>query len=211
MKESKQYSRTSNSILRNAMSIVRRADVSLHQIKKKATCLLLVLIIGLVGAIAAFSVIGMGLPGDEPTRLLMAFVMLGSLTVSLASGLALLVVLWNAYVYQYVRSLDAKAREADMIDQVPTIFETAVISIACEESFQREITSLIVSNLQRQTKIQVLESYKAAIEGVTHDPSFCRMLASVICKRMSNQGIIASFLEKDLERSQIESLALFKD
>lgn len=200
-------------ILRDALQIAQQADVSPYQIKVKVVRILSVLAIGIVGAITTLVAVGTGV--SEPARLLTTFLMLGFVAVTLASVVALLVVLWSANVYQYIKALDARAREADVIDQVPAMIQTAVTRVGREKSFQQEVASLIVVRLQEVARAVVPQVNISAVSDLlSREPNFGQMVVFAFCKHLDSPEAVAALLEDDLEEQQqkrkTEGLALSK-
>jgi hypothetical protein len=92
--------------------------------------------------IAAATVTVAGLPKTESAQLLVSFVFIGSLAVMLASLGALFVVIWSAYVYQYVEATEAQSQTEEATIQTEDILQ-AFASIREDKQFPLEVIRVL--------------------------------------------------------------------
>jgi hypothetical protein len=141
-----ELSNVTTPILEGAYRLAQRAKVNPREIKKRALGISLILLIGLVGTAVTLIAIAVGLPKTEPARLLTIFLMLGSVVMVLASGVAMVMLVWNAYVYQYIKSLEAKHEAIETTDQIHELAE-AVRNMSQDVNLEREIVEIVIEEV----------------------------------------------------------------
>lgn len=133
----------SDSLLEEASRIANGADTRLRNIRTKILRLCLIGLIGLIGAGAAVFVILAGYPESQAERLLTTFALCGSISIVLASLIGVVIVSWSAYVYQYVKALDATSEAEEATDQAHQLL-SASASLSTDPQFEKEIVEAIV-------------------------------------------------------------------
>ncbi|NKC16040.1 MAG: hypothetical protein GKR94_28715 [Gammaproteobacteria bacterium] len=131
------------SLFEEAVQLARHARNRLSDVKQKVLRLLSLLVLGTVGSVIATAVIAFASLESEPAHLLAAFILGGFLLTSLATLLALLTVLWRAFVYEYISRLDA-SNEAQEATTQAYEFARAVSEIGSDPKYERDVTELIV-------------------------------------------------------------------
>lgn len=149
-------------ILAGALRIANRADVRPRQIKRKLLRIAWVLVIGLVGVAISLALIGAQIPQSEKARITTVYALLVSVGLAVASCFAALLVLWTAYVYTHVRSLEAADSVADATELQQALL-AAVIRTGRDERFVEEIRKAVTartSNAEIRSEIsRVLIKY----------------------------------------------------
>ena len=129
-------------ILDNAFRIAEHADVKPQTIKGRFIAIGVALLVGVVSAAITLVIIARQMPETEPARLLVSFVLLGSLALTLAALAALFVVVWSAYVYQYVQSIQAKSEVEETVEHMEEILR-AIADMRLNRDFNLEIAQLL--------------------------------------------------------------------
>ena len=136
-----------SSTLAFAASLARRADPHPSRVKGKMVSITIIFLIGLVGAVLSFQTIVTGLVESEQARLLTTFLLLGSLAVMLASGVAVVVVSFSALIYQYIEALDAKQEVSEVTEELKEL-ATLVAKIRHDLKLEKEFELLVAKELR---------------------------------------------------------------
>ena len=139
-KDAEQLQDFGRSALETMERVEWRTDIRPEQIKRRLVNVGMILAIGIVGTVTTLVAIGTGLPKGEHIRLLTVFMLTGSLALTFASSLAVALVSWSAFVYQFVRA-ERRKNEARIIWD-------AAIALGRDPAFGRAVVNLVASVLR---------------------------------------------------------------
>lgn len=142
-------------VLQDARRLRARANRGPRDLKHRLQGPGVVLAAGLLLAVGAAAALLLDLPGSAESRRLAAYVFLGGVAVSAAAIGGFGVILWSAYVQQYVDALEARTEAAEALHQM--------IGIADE---------LKDAELRREIELRVLAASEDA--EPKHNQQLCR-------------------------------------
>lgn len=133
-------------ILLSAMRLEKNYNY-LHpaMMKRKLLATGAVWIIGLAALVVFATEIAHGAGATEQQRLVYSFCLLLSAITWVAANLAMLITLWNGYVYQYVLALNAKSEAVEHAEDRVVVAEAA-LNLACDEEFRTQLTEKLSSH-----------------------------------------------------------------
>jgi len=185
-------------LLEKAARVARQADVRPERVKGRLIGISFILLIGILGAGAMIISIWAGVAESESARLLTAFLLLCSIVMVLASASSLVLVIWSAYAYAYVQSLEAKAEVDEVIDQHYAMVQAAS-EMANDPILSSELVRLVLNaevKKERDSRNKLAADVHAISDELRSDQGFY----NVICRYFANRTGIS--LWRDNKDSQ---------
>ena len=186
--------RVKSQILEAAIRIAQRSEYSPSQVKTRLGVISGVLAVGFVSTISVLGVAVTGVVESEPARLLVSFLLLGSLAVVLVASLALVVVVWNAYVSEYALRLEAD-EEATAATQEALAIEEALCHLGEDKEFKKDVTHLIAAELAAELNVEITD---VQVSKICHQKAFDQSLSGCVSESIHRMVKIPGlYMEKE--------------
>jgi hypothetical protein len=200
IEDRKAFSHLSESaILKDAIRLAGHTNVSPSQIKRRLLSIVAILAGSVLGEGVTVLLITIGVPQSDSSRMLFSFMSIGWLALFMASILGLVVVLWSAYVYQYVQTIDAKSKEIEVLEEFPEQFFTAVKKMEADNSFRTEI----LHQLQ-------IHSQQRSLEAFRHEPGVFAIFLDTFSKCFAKEQQDLWCFGTDTGKSRLEEEDLYR-
>lgn len=125
------------------------------------------LVLGTLGATAALMLIGLGVPASEPARLLTAFGFIAAIAVCFATFFSASLLLWGAFLSQYVATLDATSELMDAREENETVVLAEAAAPAAVAPADANATAEVAVQENNAVVEGFAEEAAALVEAIT--------------------------------------------
>lgn len=161
--------------LRAARRLIQHADTSPRVMKRRIITALAILGIGLAFSVAVVLAVRFGVPQNDEAKALAMFLLLGSLMLSVAALLSLVLIAWSGYVAEYIRRLE---QDVELCES--TYLVDQVVGVSMDPEFDEGFAALLEEECRRkEPSVQIPPHLMASLYN---EPTFIQKLSQLVRK-----------------------------